>query len=88
MRLDGIIAVLMVLLAIVALVIWEMPHGKLNLGSFAGDHGQSDAAGGQDDDTPGAASVNDETAMLWAGQGDYSSDFAYNSTPWGPPTWH
>ncbi len=82
MKLEGIIGVLMVLLAIAALVIWETGTGKRVFDAIeaAGGTEADEALGGQDVDLPGAAS--DSAAMFWAGQGDFTGTLGHNSQPW------
>jgi len=70
----------MVLLAIVALIVWETGAGNFDLGGLAGDHDADEAMGGQDTELPGAAS--DAAAGLWASQGDFTGTLGYTPQPW------
>ncbi len=83
MKWDAVIAVIMVLAALAALIIWEIGAKGLDLGGLAGDHDADEAMGGQDTVLPGAGS--EQAANLWAQQGDFTGTLGYNETPWGPP---
>ena len=88
MKFEGVIAIVMVFAALVALLIWETGAGT-RAGYMlhnAGDHAANDVLGGQDIDAPGP--ISEAAVDIWASRPDFSADHGYNATPWGPPTWH
>ena len=75
MRIDGVIAVVMVLAAVTALIIWE-------LSAHTNPKRLPDVLVGQDIDLSGAMSQDETHANYWAAQADWSQDPAYNRTAW------